>query len=69
MIKFMHAFISTFVGITSVKKLILLVALAVGGEILRRLACWDYRIESRWQYVCLSLVSVVYFQVELFATG
>ena len=36
---------------------------------LRPLACWDCRFESRQWHRCLSLVSVVYCQVEVSATG
>jgi hypothetical protein len=36
---------------------------------LRSLACWDCGFESRRQHGCLSLVSVVYCQVEVSATG
>ena len=42
---------------------------AVKGDDLRPLACWDYGFESRWGHGCLSLVSVVYRQVEVPATG
>jgi hypothetical protein len=33
------------------------------------LACWDCGFESRWRHGCLSLVSVVYCQVQVSATG
>jgi len=33
------------------------------------LARWDCKFESRMGHRCLSLVSVVYFQVEISATG
>jgi len=36
---------------------------------LRSLAGWDCRFESRQEHLCLSLVSVVSCQVEVFATG
>jgi len=42
---------------------------AVKGVALRPLACWDCGFESHRGHVCLSLVSVVYFQVEVFSTG
>jgi hypothetical protein len=36
---------------------------------LRLFGCWDYGFESRRGHGCLSLVSVVCCQVEVFATG
>jgi hypothetical protein len=36
---------------------------------LRPLACWDCGFESRRGYGCLSVMSVVFSQVEVFATG
>jgi hypothetical protein len=36
---------------------------------LRPFAWWDSGFESRWGYGCLSFVSVVNYQVEVFATG
>jgi hypothetical protein len=36
---------------------------------MRPLACWTCGFESRWEYGCLSLVSVVCCQVEIFASG
>jgi hypothetical protein len=39
------------------------------GEGLRPLACWNCVFESRRGHGCLSLVSVVCFQVEVSATG
>jgi hypothetical protein len=36
---------------------------------LRPLTRWDCGLESRWRRGCLSLVSVVCCQVEIFASG
>jgi hypothetical protein len=36
---------------------------------LRPLACWDYRFESRRQHACLSVVIVMFCQVEVSASG
>ena len=36
---------------------------------LRPLACWDCRFESRREYGCLSLVSIVYCPTEVSATS
>ena len=33
------------------------------------IACWDCGFEYHWGHRCLSLVSVVCFQVEVFMTG
>jgi hypothetical protein len=42
---------------------------AVQGVGLRQLACWDCGFESHREHGCLSVVSVVYCQVEVSATG
>jgi len=42
---------------------------AVSGVGLRPLACWNFGFESRQRHGCLSLVSVVYCQVEVSASG
>jgi hypothetical protein len=42
---------------------------AVWGVDLRPLTCWDFGFESRRGHGCLSLGSVVCFQVEFSATG
>jgi len=36
---------------------------------LRPLACWNYGFESHRGHGCLSVVSVVWYQAEVFATG
>ena len=36
---------------------------------MRPLACWDCRFESRWRHGRLSLVSVLYCQVQVSASG
>jgi hypothetical protein len=42
---------------------------AVWGVGLGPLACWDYGFESRRRNGCLSLVSVVFWQVEVSVLG
>jgi len=42
---------------------------AVEGVGLRLLACWDYGFESRRGHGCLSCVSVMCFQVEVYVMG
>jgi hypothetical protein len=42
---------------------------AAQGAGLRLLTCWDRRFESRRGHGCLSLVSVVCYQVEVSASG
>ena len=42
---------------------------AVCGVGLRPIACWDCGFESHWGHRGTSLVSVVYFQVEVSASG
>jgi hypothetical protein len=40
----------------------------ISGGVLRPLACWDWGFESRKGHGCLSLVTVVCCQVEVFAS-
>jgi len=42
---------------------------AVCGVCLQPSACWDYEFESRRRHGCLSLVSVVCYQVEVSVLG
>jgi hypothetical protein len=42
---------------------------ALSGAGLWPLGCWDCGSESRRMYGCLSLVSVIIYQVEVSATG
>ena len=42
---------------------------AVKGVGLRVLACWDCGFESCWERACLSVVSAVFCQVEVSASG
>ena len=42
---------------------------AVLGVVLRPLVCWDCGYEYRWEYGCLSLLSVVCCQVEVSDSG
>ena len=42
---------------------------AVQGVGLRPSGCWEWVFESRWRHGCLSLVSVVHFDVEVSASG
>ena len=44
-------------------------ARALYGVGLRPLVCWDCGFESRRGHVCLYVVSVVFCQVEVSATG
>jgi hypothetical protein len=67
-IYFVNTDVSSNLRVASASVIVITLHLLMDG-VYHNCTCWDCGFESCWEHVCLSLVSVVCCQVEVFVSG